>query len=121
MVLYDKYGILKTMTNLTRKTWKALRGCQKCQLGQWGKVSNISYSEDTFLAYIGIFHFPKVHFMPIYLYERPTLIPIFANQKKSKEDFCFHKERRKVKIAFSICFAVYYWGSAHPKQWEGHG
>ena len=48
MVLYDKYGILKTMTNLTRKTWKALRGCQKCQLGQWGKVSNISYSEDTF-------------------------------------------------------------------------
>ena len=108
------------MTNLTRKTWKALWSCQKYQLGQWGKVSNISYLENTFfLSYIGIFHFPKVYFMPTYLYERPMLIPIIANQKKPKEDFCFHKEKGKVKIAFSICFAVCYRGSAHPKQWEG--
>lgn len=109
MVLRAKYGILTTMTNLTRKIWKALQSCQKCQIGQWGKVSNISYLENTFfLAYIGIFHFPKVHFTPIYLYERPTLILIFANQKKFKEDFCFHKERGRVKIAFSICFAICY-------------
>lgn len=36
--------------------------------------------------------FPKVPIMSLCFYKRPTLVPIFANQKKSKEDFRFYKK-----------------------------
>lgn len=34
----------------------------------------------------GIHHFSKTHLIPLHFYERPTLEPLFTNQKKSKED-----------------------------------
>ena len=55
----------------------------------------------------GIPHFMKVCVMPLCFYQRPTLVPVFTNQKKkkSKDDFCFYKKRQKAKIALSVCFA----------------
>lgn len=35
--------------------------------------------------------FLKVVIMPLHFYERPVFIPIFTNQKKSKEDFSLKK------------------------------
>lgn len=50
------------------------------------------------------------------LYRRPTLVPVLANQKKSKEDFCFYEKRQKVK-KFSVCFAASpYRGSVQPSR-----
>ena len=53
-------------------------------------------------VYIGIPHFSKMHFTPLCFYERSTLVLVFANKKKSKQDFHFYEKRRKMKIAFSI-------------------
>lgn len=39
--------------------------------------------------YASIFCFLKVCFMPLHFLERPTLVPVFLNQKNSEEDFCF--------------------------------
>ena len=47
----------------------------------------------------------KFCFMPLYLYRRPTLLPVFTIQKKYKEDFHFYEKKWKVKIAFNVCFA----------------
>lgn len=33
--------------------------------------------------------FWKIPVMPLSFYGRPPLLPVLANQKKSKEDFCF--------------------------------
>lgn len=43
---------------------------------------------------------PKVHFRPLGFCEGPTLVPVFTNQKKSKEDFRFYE--KKVKSENSI-------------------
>ena len=48
----------------------------------------------------------KVSFMPLCFYEITTSLPIFANGKKSKEDFHFYGERGKAKIMFTTCFAA---------------
>lgn len=40
--------------------------------------------------------------LPLHFYERPTLVPVFTNQKRSEEDFCFYEIRQKVKIAFIV-------------------
>lgn len=58
------------------------------------------------LSFIGIPHFLQVHTMPLGFYGRPTLEPDFANQKKSKEEFRFYKERQKLKTVFSVCFVA---------------
>lgn len=50
----------------------------------------------------GIPCFSKVHFPPICFYKRPTSIPVFTIQKKSKEDF-FTKKRQKAKTALFVC------------------
>lgn len=50
--------------------------------------------------------FRKVHVMPLRFYERPTLVPVFANRKKSEEDFRFYEKRQKVNTAFGVCFVV---------------
>ena len=57
-------------------------------------------------VYPGIPRFSKVHLAPLHFYERPALVPVFAKQKISKEDFHFNEKRQKVKIAFGICFAA---------------
>lgn len=60
---------------------------------------------------IGILCFSKVHVMPLLFYGRPTLVPVFTNQKSSKEDFRFYRNKQKpaktnkAKPAFSISFA----------------
>lgn len=57
--------------------------------------------------------------MPLYLYETPTLVPVFTNQKKTKEGFCFYEKGQKVKIGFRACFAVsQYRHSTYPDQQE---
>lgn len=63
----------------------------------------------------GIPCFSKVHFPPIRFYKRPTSVPVFTTQKKSKEDFCFYKEKAKSKNSI-VCLAVGFAGRAHPKQ-----
>ena len=44
--------------------------------------------------------------MPLCFYWRPTLARVSDNRKKSEEDFCFSKNRRKVQTAFSTGFAA---------------
>lgn len=46
------------------------------------------------------------HLTALRLYERLVLVLIFANQKKSKEEFCFYGKRQTVTIADSVRFAV---------------
>lgn len=41
----------------------------------------------------------KVHFMPLHFYKTPTLVPVFVNRKKSKEDFISRNNENK-------CFAT---------------
>lgn len=40
-------------------------------------------------------YFLKVYFMPPRFYERPTSVPVFVDQKKSREDFCFYEKKAK--------------------------
>ena len=63
--------------------------------------------------------FLKVRFMPLCSSKRPTLITVFTNQKKSKEDFAFTKKKKKwkIKIALSICLAGDTTEAVHP-MWE---
>lgn len=36
----------------------------------------------------------KVHLMPFHFFKRPTLVlPVFTNQQKSEENFCFHGKK----------------------------
>lgn len=60
----------------------------------------------------GIPRFLEVHGMLLHFDERPTIEPIFANQKKCEEDFRFYKKRRKVKIVFSVCLAESHYSSS---------
>ena len=54
-------------------------------------------------------HFFKVCFTLLHIYDIPTLVPGFANAKKSEEVFFLllqKKKRQNVKTAFSVCFAT---------------
>ena len=57
----------------------------------------------------------KFHIMPLRFYQSPTLVPIFANWKKSKEDFPSQEKRQEVKkhLVFVLQQAIS--GAAHPK------
>ena len=68
------------------------------------------------VTYKGI-HFLKAHVRPLHFYKRLTLVPFFANWKKSI-DFTFMKKRWKAKIEFSVCVAALLRQHTHPKQWE---
>ena len=39
------------------------------------------------------------------LHEKPTLLPVFTDWKKSKKEFCSYQKKKKAKIKTSICFA----------------
>lgn len=39
---------------------------------------------------------------PVCFYGKPTLVSVFTNQKKSKEDFHFYRKRRVAKTVFSV-------------------
>lgn len=52
------------------------------------------------------------------LYERLELVLIFANQKKSKEEFCFYGKRQTVTIADSVRFAVSLAEATQPERQE---
>ena len=45
--------------------------------------------------------------------ERPALVPVFVDQKKCKEDFCFYGKRRKVKTELRLGFAGTVTEAAH--------
>lgn len=63
--------------------------------------------------------FKKVRVMTLGFYDRPTLVPVFANRKQSEGGFHFYEKRQKLKVVFSICFAAScYRGWAHPRQRE---
>lgn len=53
---------------------------------------------------------------------KPTLVPVFANQKKSKENFYFYKKKKvKGKNSVPVCFAACRSrGSAYLEQWGWH-
>lgn len=85
----------------------------------WGIVV-LEFSEN---QSTGISHFLSILFTPLHFYERPTLLPIFLNIKKSKEDFWFYgkEKRQKAKILFNVCFVagLYDRGSQHSEgQWQ---
>lgn len=44
------------------------------------------------LIITNISHFSKVHITPLHFYKRSTLVPVFVNWKKPKEDFHFYKK-----------------------------
>lgn len=48
--------------------------------------------------------------MPLCFYRRTTLVPVFADPKKSEGDFHFYKKKKKKKakseIVFSVSFAA---------------
>ena len=39
----------------------------------------------------------KVHFRSLCFYETSTLVPVYTNQNKSKEDFHLKKKKKKAK------------------------
>ena len=51
---------------------------------------------------IGIPYFSKVRFMPVDFQDTNTLVPVFANGKISKEDFCFFPFSEEVESKQSI-------------------
>lgn len=61
----------------------------------------------------------KVSFMPLCFYEITTSLPIFANGKKSKEDFHFYGERGKAKINVYHLFCSKPLESAAPQAVSG--
>ena len=63
--------------------------------------------------------FLKVHFIPLPFYKRPTLVPVFTNWKKSKEDFCFYKKRWKWKQHSVFVFQATVTEASRP--WAGQG
>lgn len=52
----------------------------------------LNFSYFMHYQHTGIPCFPKVDVLPFHFYERPMLVPVFVNQKKSEEDFCFYKK-----------------------------
>lgn len=54
-----------------------------------------------YLRITGIPPFLKVHVILLHFYETHTLVPIFTNQKKSKEDF------HLVIASFTLSLSVY--------------
>lgn len=56
-----------------------------------------------------------VHVMLLCFYKRSTLEPVFANQKRSEEDFCFFWKMVEGENSIESGFAVSpHRGSAHP-------
>ena len=46
---------------------------------------------------IGMLKFLKIWVIPLHFYERPTLVPVSTNQKKSEEDVWFYEKKAKSK------------------------
>ena len=42
---------------------------------------------------------------PWSFYETHTLVPVFANQKRFEEDFCFYKKKIDFSIFFFFCIS----------------
>lgn len=64
----------------------------------------------------------KVCIRPLCFYKRPTLVPVFAKWKKSKDDFCFYQKKWKARkpVFIQRLFAVsHYRGSAHQSSESG--
>ena len=40
-------------------------------------------------------YFSKILFILLHFKESPTWVPVFSNQKNSKEDFCFYEKKSK--------------------------
>ena len=57
--------------------------------------------------------FSRVRLTPLGFCGRPTLVPVFANQKKSKEDCCFYGKKA---LGVSFAGAVSYRGRTHLEQ-----
>lgn len=75
---------------------------------EWYTIRNLQFSFDKEIK--GYFDrkplysipcFSKVYFTLLHFYKRPTLVPVFANQKKF-EDSCFYKKSQKAKQVLSI-------------------
>ena len=65
-------------------------------------------------------HFSKVYIMPLCFYKQHTLLLVFTNRKKSKEDFPLYEKRPKAKIVFGVCFTTsHYRSSRHPSREMG--
>ena len=91
---------------------RASRRNQPCWHLDWGFPASVIMREQIsvvlscIICGTGFPCYPKVRFTPLCFYERPTLVPVFANPGKSAEDFCFYGKMQQAKIAFSICFAA---------------
>ena len=75
-------------------------------------ISNVGEFQFThYPTRTGIPHFLKVQVMPLHFYKRPTLVPVFVNQKKSQDDFSLLRKKGKKRKWHCVCFAA-----KHPKQ-----
>lgn len=74
------------------------------QVGKWEPTFTTELKAKSIITIIntGIPPNSRLCVRPLCFYERPILVPIFANWKKSKEDFCFYK---KTAFSVSVCFA----------------
>lgn len=68
---------------------------------------------------IGIPYSSKVYVTLLHFYERPTLVSVFANRKKSEEDFRFYEKGEKWKQWSEFVLQQFHRGSVSPKQREG--
>lgn len=68
--------------------WKNIIQWVKRQPTEWRKILYLK-------SYTGILCFLKVLIRPLSFSERPTLVPVFTNRKKSQEDFQFYKKDEK--------------------------
>lgn len=75
-------------------------------------VKNI-YLEKRLDGTRGIPHFSRICFTPLCSHKRPALVPVFVDQKKSKEDFRFCKN----SVQCLLC-SEHYRGSTHSEQWR---
>ena len=60
---------------------------------RWGMNIPVSMMLYLHVWYRGISDFLKAHFTPFGFYERRTLVPVFANWKKSELDFSFYPKK----------------------------
>lgn len=75
-------GSMVAHTDLSRPKCGGPQTRPSASLLNWGHVTFYRYP-----------HFLKVHGRPLHFYEKPTLVLVFPNWKKSKEDFCFNEKR----------------------------
>ena len=86
-------GAVREVWELERREWSGLPENNYCPLSTYHVLSTLPVSfplsPKPHEVGTGIPHFSKVHFMPVTFTKDLTLAPVFANRKKSEDNFHF--------------------------------